>query len=194
MMVTRKTRLIVLGLIALVLLLLIVWLFLFLRRPSATPASSEPVLTEDQKHIPEISQPTLKDEELKKEQQTREVSVGATTLAKLFAERYGSYSNEAHFQNLFDVMPLMTESFAQKTKAFVASTTLPDTYYGVSTRVLTVKVEALDDAAGTATISMQTQREVAQGSTQNVNVMYQEIRLSLVKQAGVWKVDSADWQ
>lgn len=193
MMITRKTRLMTLGLILLVILLLLLWLWLALR--SSTEPSPEPteIVTEEQAAIIEEKAPSLTEELLAKEQVTRSDSAGATTVSKLFVERYGSYSNEAQFQNLIDVLPLMTEAFADETREFIASSKSPETFYGVTTQVLTVNVEAMDETTGVATIRMQTQREIAQGSTQNTSVSYQEIRLELEKKAGVWKVASASW-
>ena len=40
---------------------------------------------------------------------------------------------------------------------------------------------------------MNTQREEAIGSPQNISVKYQEIELEYVMEGGVWKVDSANW-
>lgn len=194
MMITRRTRLITLGLIVLIVLLLLVWLWLALR-PKQEVVEDVPISDVQPEGVVVIEEksPSLSEEELKKEQETRNQSAGATTVAKLFVERYGSYSNEADFQNLVDVLPLMTESFADETKVLIASSKVPETYYGVSTAVLTVTVEEMDETSGVATIKMQTQRQVAEGSTQNTSVKYQDIRLELIKEAGVWKVDSAVW-
>lgn len=191
-MITRKTRLITVGIILFIFLLLLVWLWLALKSPDE---SVPPVVetTPEQAQIFEEKTPSLLEKQLVEEQETRNQSAGATTVAKLFVERYGSYSNEAKFQNLIDVLPLMTASFADETRALIASSTSPETFYGVTTRVLTVSVEAMNETAGLATVRMQTQREIAQGSTQNTSVTYQEIRLELEKEAGVWKVASAGW-
>jgi len=94
---------------------------------------------------------------------------------------------------LMDVLPLMTDAFAAKTKTFVASAVSPTVFYGVTAHALTVHVDVLDEKTGRATIRVKTQKEISKGSTQNTSVSYQEIKLTLVKQAGVWKVDSANW-
>jgi hypothetical protein len=192
MMITRKTRLITVGLAVLVLFLLLLWLW-FVLRPKSSEPEPAPVATPEQLQIPEEAAPTLTEELLKKEQAARNESAGVTTVSKMFVERYGSYSNEAKFQNLIDVFPLMTEAFVNETRALIDESIPPETYYGVTTRALTVEVEAMDESAGVATVQMQTQREIAQGSTQNTSITYQEIRLKLEKEAGVWKVSSADW-
>ena len=187
---TRKTRLFIVGAMVIVILLIPVILF-FLLRPRNV------VQTESQQSIPtaqiQPSAPTTNKIQLDPEQNERNDSAGVTTIAKMFTERYGSYSNEANFENLRDVLPLMTDAFATRTNDFIASAKSPDVFYGVSSRVVTVKVEHMDDETGTATILVNTQREEAQGSTQQTAVSYQEIRLELVKEGGIWKVDSAIW-
>lgn len=194
MMITRKTRWITVAVVLVVILLLLLWMWI-LFRPKVEGVQEIPVSDRPPEGVTIIEEKglSLSEETLKKEQETRNQSAGATTIAKLFVERYGSYSNEANFQNLVDVLPLMTESFADETRSFITSAKIPETYYGISTSVLTVNVEAINESVGTSTILMQTQREVAEGSTQNVSVKYQEIRLKLIKEAGVWKVDSATW-
>lgn len=191
-MMTRRTRLTVIGLIILFLLLLILLLlwFLFGRK-----AAQETKSIEIEPIVEEITteQPTLKEQQLKEEQDTRNQSASAIAVAKMFVERYGSYSNEANFQNLKDVLPLMTDSFAQWTNQFIVESTQPGTYYGVTTSVLIVKVEKMDDVTGIATILLNTQQEIAENSPQNTRIEYKEIRLELERVDDVWKVDSALW-
>ncbi len=192
-MTTRKMRLTVIGLIALVLLLLILWLLWFLFR-SEKPQEVVTDVETSQVDEQTSSEPTLKEQQLKQEQDTRNQAAGVTSVAKMFTERYGSHSNEANFQNLIDVFPLMTDEFVQETKDMIAKATVSETFYGVTTSVLTVDVEKIDEAKGVSTIRLNTQREIAKDSPQNISVENQEILLELVRIEGVWKVASANWQ
>jgi hypothetical protein len=192
-MISRKTRLTVIGLIALVFLLLLLWLFWFLLKSEKT-TEVEPVQQETQTIDETSTVPSIKEQQLKQEQDMRNQSSGAISVAKMFVERYGSYSNEANFQNLIDVLPLMTVSFAAETNELIAKSKSPETYYGVTTRVLTVNVEKIDEEKGTALIKVNTQREIAKDSPQNTTIETQEILLKLVRLEGIWKVESAVWQ
>ena len=120
------------------------------------------------------------------------MSADVVSLSKSFVTRYGSYSNEAHFANLLDVLPLMSADFAQKTMEFIETTEIPETYYGINTSVITVKVDVQDEVSSQVTIT--TQREESEGSPQNTRVSFQDIILTFVKEDGAWKVDSAIWQ
>jgi len=192
-MTTRKMRLTVIGLIVLVLLLLILWFLWFLFRSEKSPEVGKEVET-SQINEETSTEPTLKEQQLKQEQDTRNLAAGVTSVAKMFTERYGSHSNEANFQNLIDVFPLMTESFVQESKVMISNAIISEAYYGVTTNVLTVTVEKMDEAKGFATIRLNTQREIAKDSPQNISVENQEILLELVRLEGVWKVASANWQ
>ncbi len=187
---TRKTRLLVVGTIIVIVVLVFIWILILLfPRKAVTPEVTETktaVTQQDKTATPE-------QKKLDQKQEGRTQASGVTTVSRTFVERYGSYSNEANFQNLKDVLPLMTDAFAKITQNAIDTSKLPATYYGVTTNVLVMTVEKNDDAAGVATVLLNTQRITAQGSTQNISTTYQKIRLQLLKQSGTWKVDSATW-
>ncbi|KKW33015.1 MAG: hypothetical protein UY76_C0011G0011 [Candidatus Uhrbacteria bacterium GW2011_GWA2_52_8d] len=140
------------------------------------------------------SRPTISEQELEEERETRITSADVVSLSKTFVTRYGSYSNEANFANLEDVLPLASVSFASELQNVIDTGVVPEGYYGVSTSIVTVTVDEKDEAAGTAQVTVMTQREEAIGSTQNVTVKYQDVILLFVKEGDAWKVDSATWQ
>jgi hypothetical protein len=118
-------------------------------------------------------------------------------LASSFAERYGSFSNLGDFENLTDLKVFMSASFAASTDAFVArerAKPTPSEYRGFTTRALSTEVVSLDDSAGTAVITVKTQRQEFTDPTAPGTVSYQDIRLGFIKEGGTWKVDSATWQ
>ena len=185
----RLKKIIAILIIAIVLLLLL-WLLLFREKPEVTPDVTVP--TDQEVIIP--SEPSKADlkfgEEIKERSQTADV----VALSKTFVERYGSYSNESNFENLRDVMPIMTTAFAAETQTLIDSLSASSSYYGVTSRVLTVNVETRDDVAGIASISVTTQRQEAVDSPKNVEVKYQDILLEMRLVGGEWKVSSARWQ
>ncbi len=115
------------------------------------------------------------------------------TTARIFAERYGSFSNESYFQNLRDLLPLMSQPMQLRTEGYIDSNTIGDevlSYYGVSTRVLSVSVTEQGD---TAEVLVKTQREETVGGPYNTNVKYQDLELIMVKIGDDWVIDSATW-
>ena len=190
---TRRTRLTIVIIIVLIALLIAGWILMSMRAPSGSNQPSDSSQEEVIEETKPVIQKTESDEELAQVTRERRQMADLNATAKTFVERYGSYSNEAEFQNLIDVFPLMTASFVETTQGFIDSSTLPEEYYGVTTKVITVNSESLDEEAGTATLLLTTQKEEASGSVGNVNVRYQDIRLDMLKQGGVWKVNLASW-
>ncbi len=193
-MMDPRTRRNILIALLIALALLIAFLLWFFLRPKPKPAVIvAPVVVEKPLPTATTKKPTVSQEKATKEQAVRTESASLQSASKTFAERYGSYSTEADFANLTDVLPLMTKAYAEKTAAYVETATIPEEYYGVTTRVITVKVDAQDDEKGTATVTLTTQREEAKGDVQNVSVKYQDLVLSFEMESGSWKVANAVW-
>jgi hypothetical protein len=190
-MMTRRKRFTLIILLLLALLLLLVWLWWVVSdRPVLT--SEEVVVEEVEKIIP--TRPTISELELEQEREIRTTSADVISLSKSFVTRYGSYSNEAHFANLEDVLPLVSASFSAQLQTMIDTGIAPETYYGVTTSIVSVKVTQEDEAAGTASATITTQREEAIGSPQHTSVKYQDIVLTFVMEDGSWKVNYATWQ
>lgn len=185
---TRRNLLI--AILVLLLLLLAFLLWWFLKPEPAAPVVTPPAPTTT---LPPSDTESLSETRQQEEQEERNGTASIQSASKTFAERYGSYSTEAEFANLRDVLPLMSASFAADTEAFVDGATPAAEYYGVTTRVISVSVDAVDETAGTATVTVTTQREEAKGDIQNITVRYQDLRLTFVSENGTWKVSSATW-
>ena len=116
-------------------------------------------------------------------------------IASTFAERFGSFSNEGNFSNLDalnDIMTIRMKAWVDNYK--LTQGTQDSVYYGVTTKSLSAKIVDFDQTLGRAEIEVTTQRTEAKGSPVNPKILYQNIKLSLVKSAESWKIDSAQWQ
>lgn len=184
-------------------ILLVVLLFLFLlaavaggivwkRRSKPAPVST-PVPVAEEPLPPRGQRDTEQGLPLFLGEEAELVPTDLWSLSQTFAERYGSYSSESDFANARDLLPLMSAAFVARTLASMETAVPSSGYYGVTTRFLSVKVTAQNDAAGTASAEVQTQREEASGSVQDVQVRYQVLQLVFVKEQSVWKVDDAVW-
>ena len=161
---TREKRTTLIVLIILILLLVLGWILWVVFGGDSTPANV--VIEEEIEQVKDDAPPkrvTVSEQELEEEREERVASTDVISLSKTVVARYGSYSNESDFQNLIDVLPLMSAGFAEQTQAFIDGAQIPDEYYGVSTRVITVDVEAQDDVLGVAQVRVTTQREEAIG-------------------------------
>lgn len=193
-MTRRKKIYFIIGTVLVLLIIIGLLVYWFLNQPQPAPEPVEEPQVEEQEEIEEPDEPTISDQIQEQEQEERNQTSGLRSLTKTFVQRYGSYSSEANFANLEDVMPLMTEAFAQETQAFIDENEPPEEYYGVTTRVVSVDVVERNEEAGAATIRATTQREEATGSPQNTSVRYQDIVVEYERTNGTWEVSGATWQ
>jgi hypothetical protein len=195
---TKRDKIIIAVLIVLVILIiaLVVW---WLLRSKTQPVPSGQINTNQGLNIPEelpsaslgvsdVSEPLIDEPELE---------AGLKAIAFAFAERFGSYSNEGNYNNIESVNNLMTV----RMKAWVDNyrlqqSKLPQdsTYYGVTTKALSININTFDETSGRSEIIVSTQRQESRGDTQNPKVYYQDLKLDLVKTGEGWKIDVAQWR
>ena len=187
-MLRRNKLLLIIGL-ALLVILLIVGVLMGGIKKKVSVVEEKPLVQEEK----EFTQPVITP--VQQEQREARVKTSSVqSLAKTFTERYGSFSTEADFANLKDVLPLMTDDFAQQTENYIKQAQVGETFYGVTTKVVSLKVNGLDEETGRAMIILSTQRQEAYDNPQNISLKYQDLVLEMEKISGVWKVSSAIWQ
>src|SRR3990167_8338874 len=105
MMIDRRKRLLWFLVIILILLLFLMWLWFGLFRKQPPAPAPQPVKEEVVTTLPP-SEPEVSPI-AQQQRDDRIASASLNVLGKTFTEPYGSYSNDANFQNLRDVLPLM---------------------------------------------------------------------------------------
>ncbi len=119
-------------------------------------------------------------------------------LSRVFAERWGSYSNQQDISNIRTLLPFMTKAMQtyalSQERANSVVQADPSLYLGVRTKVLNVKEQQFDQNQGYAAYLVSTQRVQMQGTGGNTKVFYQELELKLSKEEGMWKVNAAYWR
>ena len=117
--------------------------------------------------------------------------------AKLFAERFGSFSTQSTYQNMVDLEMFMTDSMKAWSKKYVAEKTSdPEaykTYHGFSTKAVTAEATKYDDAAGIAIIKVGTYRVESTETMSNSKSYGQILNITYKKVNGTWKADEARW-
>lgn len=118
-------------------------------------------------------------------------------IASAFAERFGSFSNQGDFENIVDLEAFMSARMVTWARRYVEEArearTGGEDYFGITTRSISSDMDAFDEAAGTATVKVNTQRQERKGVSLSPEVYYQEIVIEFVTENGIWKVDSAEW-
>lgn len=117
---------------------------------------------------------------------------GLKNIASRFVEIYGSYSSDANFANLKAVETLITGDLKQSIEAIITAAEPSEGFYGVTTKALLANIES--QSVDSAVVIVKTQRQELFSGQGEVQLRYQDIRLSLVRSGDVWLVNRAEWQ
>lgn len=118
----------------------------------------------------------------------------AEVVARLFAERFGSFTNVDNFAGISLVESYITPSFGQWYNSNYRSQ-LQERYPGPEYGGETVKVlgvDMLSEEDVQAVASVRTQRTVSTSVSEDVR--YQTLRLDMIKTGDAWLVDGAFWE
>lgn len=208
---SRRTKIIIAVVIVLLLLLIALAVWLWLARPQGAqvPLQGDPVGTgsQDRPSLPSGGDSGRTSTATVPGAQPTPITPVAPAepddaselrrLASAFAERFGSFSTQADFENILDLKAFMTTSMQAWADGYVEDAREDQdadaAYAGTTTRALSAQIESLDEDAGTATVLVRTQRRASQGTTLAAEVYYQDIRFTFRKVSGTWKADSANW-
>ena len=189
MTISNRAKVFTAGLLILIAIILIL---LFVRRPEP------PLEVVEEKETFEVLVDETDGEKPVAEPQTEEErqADSALTVTGIFVERFGSYSSESNLANIEDVLPLATDNYRRELETLIDQIRAEgqsQSYYGVTTRVLSKKLIESDANDGTAVYEVLTQREESYGSVQKSEVRYQSIRVELKQDGDVWLVDGVTW-
>lgn len=117
-------------------------------------------------------------------------------IAFAFAERFGSYSNQANYGNIIDLKIFMTKDMQvwsdNLVKELKKEEEYTGEYYGITTKSLTSETVVYNQ--NSAIFLINTRRRESFNSMDNFKVFDQEIVISLKKDNNEWKVSSAIWK
>ena len=174
----KRNILIAIAVLAVVAVVLILWL-LFRPTPDVTPADDQPIVPVREIEVSEIEI----------DQVTPERAV-ATTVARNFVERFGTFSSDNPYANYDDVEELSTGAYYGTLVRAVGDGVV---YAGTTTRVLSVTVLDGSEESGAVRYRISAQREIFSGKRSNVEVVYANAELTVVKVGDVWLVDEFQW-
>lgn len=120
----------------------------------------------------------------------RAVQVAAMT----FAERYGTYSTDAPYENLKRLTTLVTASFAAELQASINQGALPGAggFYGVTTRALSAAITSASENLAAVKVAVQRQESTNRQGTPTLS--YTALNLTLDRSNGAWLVSGARWE
>jgi hypothetical protein len=168
---------------------------LFFLRPAAPEPEPEPEATEEPVGLEStgaVPPPTLDVNPFaivdRPVVEATPVEVDVASVASLFVERYVSYSNQSDYQNLRDLLPLMTDRFRAETEAKLdAAPPGGGEYVGVTGTRISSKIDDQTAAAARVSVSVQETKTVGSKAPE---VSYKTYAVRLVKAGTDWKIDS----
>jgi len=192
-MTPRRRALLIVGLI-LILIGIIIFAVMLLRNAMAPPpavlAPVEPDLTQIAESPPAPSDfvnPLIVPAE------AVSGSTASRQMAELFAERYGSYSNQGEYENLRDLLPIMTARYRRSTETFLktAEAVPGQPFEGVTSKKVSTQIRDLDEDS--AVIAVALQQERTSGSAAPA-IGYRTLRMELQLVGSDWRVDASSWE
>lgn len=117
------------------------------------------------------------------------------TLARLFIERFASFSSDSQFSSVLELEPFTTRTFGD----WVETQYLPaqrakypvGVYQGQTVKVMSLEVKKLDDTS--ATVEVQAQLAVTNDKGETTST-YPTATLTFVRDTDRWLVDGAYWE
>ena len=110
-------------------------------------------------------------------------------LAKIFIERYSSYSTDSNYQNIVEVQGLVTDDLWKSLSAKIGKTPA-GSFVGVTTKVFSSEI--VDWSVKTATVSMSA--AIIEEKNGNTSDRQAEVSVNLVKNGNNWLVDKFQWE
>lgn len=171
-------------LVALAVLFAVYWFF-FLR---AVNIIAEPVVVEEQNNLQQQETISVINGASLFDQEPREATVlDLKNMAIFFTQKYGSFSNQANYDNLKDIDDIITEDM----RAWLDEQRGNDAvetgdYYGVDSRAISADALNFNNADGRATILVNLLRQDTNGESGE-----KQLRLEFKKVDGIWKIDGA---
>ena len=119
------------------------------------------------------------------------------SIARSFAERFGSYSNQSDYGNIDDFYDFMSSNMKDWADSYIVKlkneNKSNETYYGITTKALVEPViQKFDPKSGKVEVLVTTQREEVSSSS-DTKIYNQDIKIVFIKENGNWLVDEATW-
>jgi len=193
-MTPRRRALIIVGLV-LILIGIIIFAIFFFRRLVTPPVVENPPAEEIPAETVEepAAEPEFVNPLVLQDPQEEVAATGSRQMAEIFAERYGSYSNQGDYQNLRDLLPIMTERYRQETEAFLstADATPGQTYEGVTSVKISTDVRSSDEDSAVIAVTLQQERRSGSAAPTTAS---RTLRMELQLVGQDWRIDRAAWE
>ena len=189
-MTTQRKRFMLIIAAVLVLVAIIIFVLWWLLRSPEAPDVVDETPVEDV--LP--SQPVRDNTTSEPEIYIPPVSeASASVVSRNFTERFGTYSTDSPFVNVFEVADITTDVYQSELAAVIRP--LEDQeYQGVTTRVLTITQTSGSDEEGQMLFTVKVQQEASGADRSDAQITYRTGQVSVGKYGESWLVNDFSWQ
>lgn len=178
-----------------VLVILAVSIFLVVRnrnKDNQTPAPSGPTSTVSESVLPAGQLPTEIPAGMPVKTATplEAEKNGVEQLAKVFVERYGTYSTDNLSQNVKEAQDLVTKSLWAEISVGLNAPITSRPFYGITTKVMGTDLTSW--TATKAMVSLRTRRTEDKDNGA-ITTRSQNVTVEMVKEGGVWLANDIVW-
>ena len=115
---------------------------------------------------------------------------GAEQLAKIFIERYGTYSTDNEFENIKEAQAFVSKALWSKISLGINVKNPNSGFLGLTTKVVSVDMISWSDSK--AVFDLKIMRNENKSGV--VTTRYQNVIVEMVKENNVWLADSLVWK
>ncbi len=110
-------------------------------------------------------------------------------LAKIFVERYGTYSTDNEFQNIKESQTLVTKSLWSRISAGINAKETTQNFVGLTTKVMSTRLTAWESSQ--ASVELKVMRTEDKNGV--ISTRYQNATVGMLKEDGVWLANTLVW-
>jgi len=191
-MITLRARIFIIISLAIFIILAVSIALIVFKKQSGEPSAEETSVNEniiDETNFPtQITTPStvIPSGATAKTPTTEEMMQNsAKQTAKIFIERYGTYSTDNNSENIYAVQSIVTASLWQDISRHIGAPPSA-AFVGVTTKVIAINV--VEFAGDKAKVDMSVQRTVTRGSS--TEKISEKTSVSLIKTNDIWLVES----
>ena len=190
----QKKKLFYIAIIILLIVLILFGIWWYLSGKAVPSANTEkPVVNNNQQTLPNNQVPPNPNPVVLPPANDNER--GALSVARLFAERFGTFTSQSNFEGIRELTQKSTETMS----SWLLNNYIPelrnkypaDKYAGQTTNILSAQIISINENQAEA--SVRTQQSLKIGTDAPV-VKSPTLRLKLIKEGETWLVDNARWE
>lgn len=120
---------------------------------------------------------------------TEKEQIAARQTAKLFFERYNTYSTDGNFENIREVEPLVAAALWKQLSARIKPVSASASFVAMDTQVVATSIASWSDKAATILLSCR----ISDEKNSQITTRVQDAKVSVTRGSTGWLVEKFEW-